>query len=116
MENVISFTPLQLCTMFIAICGGVITIAGAFSVLQNSFKAAKAPLEKTEERLAAIETRLAKHDALFDNDKQRFESLEEGNRITQRAILALLAHGIDGNEVDQLKDAKNELQDFLIRR
>ena len=49
-------------------------------------------------------------------DVNRFDAIEAGNRVTQLAILALLDHGIDGNNVKQMQDAKEELQNHLINR
>ena len=49
----------------------------------------------------------------MDTGMQR---LEEGNKITQRALLALLAHGIDGNDVDAMKKAKTDLTNYLIEQ
>ena len=50
------------------------------------------------------------------NDYNRLNQLEEGNIITQRALLALLAHGIDGNDIEAMRKAKAELTDYLIER
>jgi hypothetical protein len=55
-------------------------------------------------------------DGKLNNDNDRLESLDEGSRVTQRAILALLDHGIDGNNIDQMQDAKKALQSHLINR
>ena len=44
------------------------------------------------------------------------ESIEEGNKVTQKALLALLAHALDGNNTAQLQDAKEGLQQYLINR
>ena len=49
-------------------------------------------------------------------DFNRLNKLEEGNIVTQRALLALLAHGIDGNDVEAMRKAKAELTDYLIER
>jgi len=49
-------------------------------------------------------------------DKKRLDSLDEGNRATQRALLALLDHGIDGNNIEQMQHAKEALQNHLINR
>jgi site-specific DNA-cytosine methylase len=54
------------------------------------------------------------YDEYFARDLHRFEELESGNKLVQEAILALLSHAIDGNEVDGLKDAKKSLQKYLI--
>ena len=49
-------------------------------------------------------------------DFNRLNKLEEGNIVTQRALLALLAHGIDGNDIEAMRKAKAELTDYLIER
>jgi hypothetical protein len=36
--------------------------------------------------------------------------------VTQRAILALLGHSINGEAMDELKAARLELQKYLIER
>ena len=47
---------------------------------------------------------------------ERLDKIEEVNTITQRALLALLAHGIDGNDIEAMRKAKAELTDYLIER
>ena len=34
----------------------------------------------------------------------------------QRALLALLSHGIDGNEIDGMRRAKTELETYLTSK
>ena len=55
-------------------------------------------------------------DRKLDSDLQHLTKIDNGNRATQQAILALLDHGIDGNNVKQMQDAKEELQRYLINR
>ena len=56
------------------------------------------------------------------NQDKRLDDLEEwkesvdGNRVTQRALLALLDHSIDGNNIKQMQAAKDELRSYLISR
>lgn len=59
---------------------------------------------------------MARHDLLFRSDKNRLDEIENGNRVTQMAILALLDHGIDGNNLEQMKQAKEDLQRHLVER
>ena len=47
-------------------------------------------------------------------DKQKIESIEEGNKVTQQAILALLNHAIDGNNEEEMIDARKGLNKYLI--
>ena len=116
MDTVVSFTVGQLVGGFLAICAGLSCIALAVSWIIKAVNKFRAPERKQDERITDLERRVAKHDEFLDRDKARLETIEEGNRVTQRAILALLAHGIDGNDVDALRAAKTELQDYLIKR
>ena len=53
---------------------------------------------------------------MFDNDNKRLKALEEGNRITQEALLALLGHAKDGNNTEQIIKAENDMKQYLINR
>jgi hypothetical protein len=48
--------------------------------------------------------------------KDRLEAIEEGDRVSQVALLALLDHGLDGNNKEQMQAAKQKLQAHLINR
>lgn len=98
------------------ICSAVITICSAITAVVAVGKLVKAPKDTLDGRLAEIERRLSKHDELLSNDKSKIDSIEEGNRVTQKALLALLAHGIDGNNISALEEAKDDLQKYLINR
>ena len=114
--NEIVFTPEQCVLWFIAACAGISTVAGAIAWIIKGYKRAHAPTERQNERLDNLETTVAQHEALLRQDKERFDSMEEGNRITQQAILALLSHGIDGNEIEGMQRAKDRLQEYLINK
>ena len=116
METVISFTPAQLWALILGICGGISAIAACISWIIKGHHALQAPEIRQNERLTSLEKRVSEHDEYFKRDKLRLETIEDGNRVTQRAILALLAHGIDGNEVTALKSAKSDLEEYLIKR
>lgn len=112
----ITFTPGQLIALFLGVCAVISAAGGAVAWIAKGVSKARAPEKRQDERITELERRVAKHDEFLDRDKERLEAIEEGNRVTQRAILALLAHGIDGNDIDALRAAKTELQDYLIKR
>lgn len=107
-------TPIEIYTTILAICGAIITVSSAVTVIIKAIKAAKAPEDAQNDRLTKLEERMARYDELFANDNKRLNTIEEGNRVTQKAILALLKHGIDGNQVAAMQKAEEELQGFLI--
>lgn len=44
----------------------------------------------------------------------RITAIEEGNKVLCRGILALLSHEINGNSIDKLTSAQQEITDYLI--
>lgn len=110
MNTVIAFTPSQI----LALCSAVVLISSAVQVILNWISKLSAPNKTQNERLDQIEATLTKHEEYFKRDLGKFDHMDNSNRVTQRAILALLEHSIDGNEVESLKKAKSELQDYLI--
>lgn len=116
MEHAITFTPSELWTWFLGACVAIATISGAGAALGAWLKRARRPETEREERISRLEGRVDRHDELLANDKRRLESIDNGNRVTQRALLALLDHGIDGNNMEQMRQAKEDLQRHLIER
>lgn len=116
MDTMITFTPGQLIATVLAICAGVSCISGAINVIANWVKKARSPEVEQDKRLTALEERMAKHDELLSRDKGRLDLIEEGARVTQQSLLALLAHSIDGNAIDEMKEARKALQEHLIKR
>ena len=55
-------------------------------------------------------------DDKLGNDNKRIASLEEGNRVICKALMALLSHEINGNSSDKLQKAYSDLNDYLIER
>ena len=55
-------------------------------------------------------------DRKLGSDNKRIESLEEGNRVICKALMALLSHEINGNSNDKLQKALSDLNDYLIER
>ena len=101
---------------FLAICSGLTVVCIAGGHLLKIIKAFRAPEENQNNRIKMVEEELLKHAGFLDKDKKRLDAIEDGHRVTQRALLALLSHGIDGNAIDAMKDSKKELEDFLIKR
>jgi hypothetical protein len=42
--------------------------------------------------------------------------MQEANRILMKSMLALMSHSIDGNHMEDLKQTRDDLQEYLIRR
>ena len=103
-------------TALLAAAGAVSTLGAAANWLVKLVRALKSPNTEQDRRLARLETRMREVDAFLARDKKRLDTMEGSTRVTQRALLALLAHGIDGNHRSQMEEAKKELELHLIRK
>lgn len=116
MDIPITFTFSQLIQGFLALCGGIATIGVAAGWVIKVINHMKAPQTEQNERLDALEQEVNLLKGYSQTDKEKLEELTESDRLTKRALLALLSHGIDGNNVEEMEHAKTELTNFLISK
>jgi hypothetical protein len=109
-------TPSTIWTLLLAAASAVVLLANAADKIATIIRAAKAPNAAQDARLDALEEWRRTVDSKLLRDNGRLDEIEAGDRAIQRALLALLDHGIDGNNVKQMQDAKTELQNHLINR
>ena len=91
----------------IVIVAGFLTLFNFVDKLIAYSNKATEPYGELEKRVAELEQK--------DFDK-RIAELEKGTRITQKAILALLKHSIDGNNTNGLKESEKELSEYLLNK
>lgn len=100
----------------LAAASAIVLLSNAAEKIGRAIQTAKAPNVRQDERISDLEEWRKGVDTKLDNDNRRLNSIDTGNRATQRALLALLDHGIDGNNIEQMQHAKEELQNHLINR
>ena len=110
------WTASQIVTAALAVCSAIVLLSNAVEKIVLAVKAAKAPNQRQDERLKELEEWRQEVDRKLEADLKHLESIDEGSRATQQAILALLDHGIDGNNIEQMQHAKELLQNYLINR
>ena len=113
MENI---TPGAILTVVLAAASAFVLIANAVEKIIKAVKAAKAPNDQQNCRLDKLEAWKEEVDRKLLNDNKHLSAIDGDNRLTQRALLALLDHGIDGNNTKQMQRVKEELQEHLINR
>lgn len=100
----------------LALAGFINTIGSAIERIAKGVRAAKAPNDRQDQRLTDLEEWRKEVDRKLNNDKEQLDEIHEGLRASYQAQLALLDHGIDGNNIKQMQDAKTVLQKHLISR
>lgn len=127
MNQPIGITPAELWQIILVICGAIITVSGAVSIIINLANKAKEPnrmqdvrIKALEEKVDNITKRLKEGDERFDSNGKRMDALErsmkETNQVIIESLQALTAHAIDGNNTQELKESKKRLDDYLIKR
>ena len=111
-----SINPTALWAGILAVASAIVLISNAVEKIAKAWSAAKAPNVKQDERIKALEDWRKEVDDKLNNDKKQLDEIHEGLRASYQAQLALLDHGIDGNNIEQMQHAKEELQNHLINR
>lgn len=100
----------------LAVASAIVLLSNAAEKIFKAVKVAKAPNAEQDKRLADLEHRMTEAEKKLENDGQHFDTIEASNRVTQLALLALLDHGIDGNNIEQMQHAKEELRIHLVNK
>ncbi len=98
----------------LALAGAIITLGGATAVLKRWWTNSKGM--KNEEKINKLDKRV-------ENVEFKTQSLEhhqneqvEFTKIMCNSMLALLNHSITGSSVEKLKEAEEEIQQYLINK
>ena len=100
----------------LAVAGFINAVGSAIERVSKARKAANAPTDDLITRVDALEAWRVEVDGKLSNDKEQLDEIHDGLRASYQAQLALLDHGIDGNNIKQMQDAKVVLQKHLINR
>ncbi len=128
------FTLADAVTWILSVCGAIAGIGAAIAVLVKFNTFLKKPnheqdvkIEELEEKITkmsgevdAVKDLLASKDSqymdLFKRDKARLDAQENSMNMLLRANFALLGHALNGNNVEQMQSAFNDIQEYLFNR
>ena len=105
MENLTMIQLRDFAIVAIAIMGFIVLVGNVVKVIKEWRKPGMSEAEWRRDV-----------DQKLDTDNKRIASLEEGNKVICKALIAMLSHEINGNSTEKLKKAMSDLQDYLIER
>lgn len=89
--------------------------------IDRKLKNDKEVLDLYRSKLLSLEEHQKEQDIVVEDHgrkiagvEQRVNKSEHGINVMMKALLALLSHGIDGNAIDPMKEAKAALESYLI--
>lgn len=115
MDKPIMLTPHDIIAIVLAICGAIITISAAVTVIINLVKKAHEPENTQNKRISDLEEWRVDVDRKLDMDKRRLDNIEFGHEVTQEVLLALVNYQLNEDK-DELKAAKRKLELYLVAR
>ena len=101
-------------TWLLAVASAFVLLSNATEKIIKAVKAAKAPENAQNTKISELETRLDKVEAKLENDKEQIDDIRASNHVLTKGMFALLEHGINGNNIQQMKDAKHDVEEYLI--
>ncbi len=127
MNDPIMITPHDIGTMIMAVCGAIISISAAMAVLAKLVSKLKEPdrhqndrITNLEEEVKSIQDRLKLGNKHFENDGNRIDAVEDSmkrsNQVIIRGLQVLIEHSIDGNNLDEMREMKHELDKYLLEK
>lgn len=94
----------------------VLGICTAIGVIWATFKIVVEIVNKFKSPNDDLRNKVEAHDKMLDNDNKRLKEIEEANKVLCKSTLALINHEITGNGVENMKKARDDLQQYLIER
>lgn len=100
-------------SIILAVCVGITTIGGALSVIIGWLAKLKAPERRQDDAIKGLECRVEKLERYQIEAESRMQKIEDLLNALVGGQFALINHAINGNNVEQLKEAQLEMQKFI---
>jgi hypothetical protein len=114
-ENIDLFEFIKTAFVIIMFLASTITaIGGAIAILKKWWN--NTHTTKNTELLKEHEDKIKNHEERLTKLEKRNEWQESYISVMCESMLALLDHNINGNSIEKLKKAKDEMKDFLIKQ
>lgn len=98
----------------LAVASAIVLLSNAAEKIFKAVKVAKAPEQRQNDEIEGIKARLDKLEKAMLLDEKQLKDARECNHVITKGVLALLDHGINGNNIDQMKDARQDVEAYLI--
>lgn len=104
----------EIWAIVLAAASAIVLLSNAAEKIVKAIKAAKAPENAQNKKILDIESRVDKIEREMLKDEKQLKDARECNHVITKGVLALLDHGINGNNIDQMKEARQDVNQYLI--
>ena len=90
----------------------ILLVCSLITALWGVYKIVKEWKKPSKDLQALVD----KHSKLLDSDNVRLKEVEESNKMILQCLLVIINHDITGNGIENLKDTRDKLQQYLIEK
>lgn len=98
----------------LAIAGAIVTLGGATAVIKRWWTNSKGM--KNQEQINNLDKRVENVENKTTQLENHQKDTDEFTKIMCNSMLALLNHAITGSSTDKLKEAEEEIKNYLINK
>lgn len=95
------------------VCGWIISLGGAGTVIYNLYKQHKKPTDDLEHRINVIEKDIKDIKQKLNQDYNSINANREDMNLLMRSMFCLIENKITGNNIEGLKKTRDELINAL---
>lgn len=112
----IIITPQSIVVGIMAISAFVVAVDKLIDALRRWKNKAKEPEDQQNIAIEELKQSEKKLTALLDRDDKRLRILEDGVSVLVKGQLAMLGHAIDGNNEHECREARKDINHYLITK
>lgn len=112
----ITITPENIILAIMGLSAFVVALDKLIEAIRKWRGAAKEPEETQNIAIEELKQSEKKLTALLDRDDKRLRILEDGVSVLVKGQLAILGHAIDGNNENECREARKDINNYLITK
>ena len=97
----------------VVVLGAVLAVAEKIISIK---KKVKEPENRQNDKIKELESRVEKVEYKLKNADKHFDKIDDGIYVLMIGSLALLDHGLDGNNIEAMSEAKKQMQEHLAKK
>ena len=98
----------------LAVAGAIVTLGGATAVIKRWWSSSKGM--KNQEQINQLDKRVESVEFKTNKLESHQKDTDDFTKIMCNSMLALLNHAITGSSTERLKEAEEEIKNYLINK
>ena len=112
----ITITPENIIAFVLGLSALIVAVDKIINAIGRARRKVKEPEQEQDLAIEELKQSEKKLTALLDRDDKRLRVLEDGVSVLVKGQLAILGHAIDGNNETECREARKDINHYLITK